>query len=68
MWILRFFKGVGRVLLDPLFIIFAVILTSMVLSSVSLVWAFVLTIPLWLVCALIYKGFQSLGSSQAQPA
>ncbi|MEQ9110774.1 MAG: hypothetical protein RIF37_14795 [Rhodospirillaceae bacterium] len=52
--------------MDLLFIILFVVLTSIVLSSVSLVMAFVLAIPVWLACAYVYRALQSIGGQKAQ--
>ncbi|MEQ8735119.1 MAG: hypothetical protein RIC29_09355 [Rhodospirillaceae bacterium] len=68
MWILKLLKVLGRALVDLLFIILFVVLTSIVLSSVSLVMAFVLAIPIWLACAYVYRALQSIGGQKAQAA
>lgn len=55
MWILRFLRSVGRLLLDLLFIFGGVIVAAYVFNAAGFVLAVVLAIPTWLVFAWVYK-------------
>ena len=55
MWILRFLRSVGRLLLDFLFILGGVIVAAYVFNAAGFVLAVVLAIPTWLVFAWVYK-------------
>ncbi len=55
MWFLRVVKGIGRFLLDVLFLLAGLIIAAMVFNAVGLVWAIVISLPVWLCLAWIYR-------------
>jgi hypothetical protein len=54
MWIWKFIKGIGRVIVDFLYIIAGVILTAIVFNSVGIIPAFLIALPVWLAVAYVY--------------
>ncbi len=65
MWILRFFKGVGRFLLDILFVLVGLILAATVFNVVGLFWAIVISIPAWIALAWFYQTLFGLRTASA---
>ena len=55
MWILKFFKGVGRVILAFLFILVGLTVAAMIFNAVGLFWAIVITVPTWIALAWFYQ-------------
>ena len=55
MRVLKLVKGIGRFLLDILFLIAALILSAMVFNAVGVFWAVVISIPSWIALAWIYR-------------
>ena len=55
MWILKFFKGVGRVLLDLLFILVGLTVASIIFNAVGLFGAIIISVPTWIVLAWFYQ-------------
>lgn len=64
-WVLRIIKGIGRVLVDLLYILVAVGVAAYVLSSFGMIGAVILTIPVWYALSWIYSGIQNIGGASA---
>lgn len=54
MWVWKLIKGIGRVIVDFLYVIVGVIVTAIVFSSVGIIPAFLIALPVWLAVAFIY--------------
>lgn len=70
MIVVKILKGILRLIADLLYLIVAVIVAGLILSSVGIVFAVILTLPVWYGLSVLYKGiFGPRGSQQsAEPA
>ena len=64
-WVLKIIKGIGRVLVDLLYILVAVGVAAYVLSSFGMIGAVILTIPVWYALSWIYSRLQNIGGASA---
>lgn len=70
MIVVKILKGIARLIADLLYLILAVIIAGVILSSVGFVFAIILTLPVWYGLSVLYKGiFGPRGNKQsAAPA
>ena len=64
-WVLKIIKGIGRVLVDLLYILVAIGVAAYVLSSFGMIGAVILTIPVWYALSWIYSRIQNIGGASA---
>jgi hypothetical protein len=62
-WFLKIIKGIGRVLVDLLYILIAVGVAAYVLSSFGMIGAVIMTIPVWYALSWIYARIQTIGNA-----
>lgn len=73
MIVVKILKGILRLIADLLYLIVAVIVAGIILSSVGIVFAVILTLPVWYGLSVLYKGIfgprgNTQGNKTAEPA
>lgn len=69
MIVVKILKGILRLIADLLYLIVAVIVAGIILSSGGIVLAAILTLPVWYGLSVLYKGiFGPRGNKSAEPA
>lgn len=63
MWIFKVIKGLGRFLLDILFVLVSIVSAAYVLASFGMIGAVILTIPVWYALSWVYSGIQNAGKT-----
>jgi|TARA_B110000438_G_scaffold156014_1_gene149673 hypothetical protein len=63
MWIFKVIKGLGRILLDILFVLVSIVSAAYVLASFGMIGAVILTIPVWYALSWVYSGIQNAGKT-----
>ncbi len=66
MWVWKLIKGIGRLLVDFVYLILGVIITAIIFNSVGIIAAFLIALPVWLALSYVYKLI--FGPRTAQPA
>jgi len=56
MIVVKILKGILRLIADLLYLIVAIIVAGIILSSVGFVFALILTLPVWYGLSVLYKG------------
>lgn len=55
MWVWKLIKGIGRLLVDFIYLILGVIVTAIIFNAVGIIPAFLIALPVWLGLSFVYK-------------